>query len=80
MRSSSEVPVRGRVVKLAFGIAGIVLGIGVAAGVWLTRIPGRTPAGQPPLVTIRAETIGTVESRFDAAREKWRIVALLSPT
>src|SRR5262249_6527071 len=77
---SRKQDVRGRTIRLAIGGSAFLLALGLAAGAWLARAPGRTPPGQPQLRTVRADTVAGLASRFDAARGKWRVVALLSPT
>lgn len=43
-------------------------------------IPGRTPAGQQPLVTLRAPDVPEFAAAFDAAPAGPRLVLLVSPT
>ena len=47
------------------------------AVVW-TRLPARTPAGQPPLAEL--STSEAVRSEFNRLAGKTRVIILLSPT
>lgn len=42
--------------------------------------PPRTPAGQPPIVTLAPATLGALEERFNLADDRTRVLVLLSPT
>ncbi len=42
--------------------------------------PGNAPAGQPPMITMTAEAMETLQEQFNAAPEATRVVLLLSPT
>ena len=41
---------------------------------------GDVPAGQPPLATLDAASLGTLRDDFNRAAGKVRIIVLLSPT
>jgi hypothetical protein len=47
------------------------------AGVYLWG-PSKTPAGQPPLLTL--STFSEFQSAFDSAADQSRLILLLSPT
>jgi hypothetical protein len=47
---------------------------------WLRLAPRAAPAGQAPLVTLDARNVGMLAEAFDAAADRTRILALLSPT
>ncbi|HXZ21018.1 MAG TPA: hypothetical protein VEG63_13790 [Candidatus Acidoferrales bacterium] len=49
----------------------------LAAYLWA---PGRTPLGQPPLVTLSAASVPEFAAAFDAAPAGPRLVLLVSPT
>ncbi|HWB84533.1 MAG TPA: hypothetical protein VG675_10360 [Bryobacteraceae bacterium] len=60
----------------------IVLTVALAIGggiFYLTR-PGRTPAGQPPLVEITGPSLAALQAEFNRTSFSLRIILLLSPT
>lgn len=63
---------------LAFVFAGTLALFGVLA--WRELAPLRGPAGQPPVVRMRARDAGELARAFDAAAGRRRVLALLSPT
>ncbi len=64
-------------VAIAVGSAAALLAAG-AIGARLFTV--KAPAGQPAVVEIDASTFDTLKDRFNAASEKPRLLALLSPT
>lgn len=47
---------------------------------WYLWVPAGSPAGQPALVHIDAQSYAQFKSAFNDARSTVRVVALLSPT
>jgi len=41
---------------------------------------GQTPAGQPPLKDLSAQSVGEIKNQFNAAKDDVRVLLLLSPT
>ena len=41
---------------------------------------GQTPAGQPPLKNLSAQSVGEIKNEFNAAKDDVRVLLLLSPT
>ena len=41
---------------------------------------GQTPAGQPPMKSLSAQSIGEIKNEFNAAKDDVRVLLLLSPT
>ena len=41
---------------------------------------GQTPAGQPPMKSLSAQSIGEIKNEFNAAKGDVRVLLLLSPT
>ena len=52
----------------------------LGASVWYLFGPGTAPEGQPPLLSLAPGNLSRLQSDFNAASEKIRIVAVLSPT
>jgi len=61
-----------------FILAGAVLAL--VAILWTLSHSSQTPPGQPQLVTLSAQNLSTLFQQFDAASDRTRVVALLSPT
>ena len=40
----------------------------------------KTPAGQPPLSDLTAQSLETFRTQFNSAKDRTRIILLLSPT
>jgi hypothetical protein len=57
-----------------------IAAIGSAGWVWLIHAPRRTPAGQPALARLEAQTLPAFRDAFNARAGQTRIVVLLSPT
>ena len=64
---------------ILFACAALVLSCAAVAA-WLAWAPRRVPAGQPPLTTLRPETLPAFRAAFDRGQGDVRILALLSPT
>jgi hypothetical protein len=62
-------------------VAGLVVAV-VSAGVvlWMKLAPRRVPPGQPPLLTLNADSLWAVREAFNASRDEVRVLAMLSPT
>ncbi len=58
---------------------GIVAGVLAAAGWWQFLRRG-APAGQRPLVTLDATSIGSLKGQFNASADAARVIVLLAPT
>ena len=52
----------------------------LAAAVLYLYSGGQTPAGQPPLKNLNAQSVGEIKYEFNAAKEDVRVLLLLSPT
>ena len=52
----------------------------LAAAVLYLYGAGQTPAGQPPMKNLSAQSIGEIKNEFNAARDDVRVLLLLSPT
>lgn len=59
-------------------------GIVIAGGLGLVAVyllsPGKTPPGQPSLVSLSSENLLSLKEAFNAASNRTRIIAFLSPT
>jgi hypothetical protein len=70
--------------KRAVRVLGFVLAaILVAAGAWVLWIkssPRNTPAGQPGLSHLSAQSLPELRDAFNGAQGQRRLVVLLSPT
>ena len=61
----------------------VILGAFLIGAGWVAYhiyAPRRTPAGQPPLTRLTAETLGGFRDAFNAASGTTRVLAMLSPT
>jgi hypothetical protein len=56
------------------------LAVLLAAVLWYLYAPRRTPAGQPPLATIRNGSLEALRADFNRDSGHVRIILLLSPT
>jgi hypothetical protein len=65
--------------KRAYIIVGILVALLAAAGLYLYS-GGQTPAGQPPLKNLRAQSLGEIKNEFNAAKDDVRVLLVLSPT
>ena len=65
--------------KRAYIVVGILVALLAAAGLYLYS-GGQTPAGQPPLKNLRAQSLGEIKNEFNAAKDDVRVLLLLSPT
>ena len=52
----------------------------LGTSVWYLFGPGTAPEGQPPLLTLAPGNLSRLQADFNAAADKVRIVAVLSPT
>jgi hypothetical protein len=64
---------------IALGVACLAL-IGTAAIAWVKLSPRTTPAGQPPLTFLDEVSFGQLRAVFNAAADRTRVLAILSPT
>jgi hypothetical protein len=53
-------------------------GLGLLAMYLLS--PGKTPPGQPSLVSLSSESLLSLKQAFNAASNRTRVIAFLSPT
>ena len=63
--------------------ASVLLAAVAAAGAWLgwsNLAPRHTPAGQPELTRLDAETLPALRAAFNASAGRKRILVLFSPT
>jgi hypothetical protein len=65
--------------KRAYIVGAILIAL-LAAGVFYLYGGGQTPAGQPPLKNLRAQSIDEIKNEFNAAKDDVRVLLLLSPT
>ena len=65
--------------KRAYIVVGILVALLAAAGLYLYS-GGQTPAGQPPLKNLSAQSVGEFKNEFNAAKDEVRVLLLLSPT
>jgi hypothetical protein len=63
---------------LLVAVAAIVVCLAVFA--WMRFSPRHVPPGQPPLATIRADSVPAFRDTFNAAEGEVRVLAMLSPT
>ncbi len=63
---------------LAAGGLVIAGGLGLLAAYLLP--PGKTPPGQPPLVSLSPASLLSLKEAFNAASNGTRVIAFLSPT
>ncbi len=56
----------------------VVGGLGLFAVYLLS--PGKTPPGQPSLLSLSPETLPSLKEAFNAASNRTRVIAFLSPT
>jgi hypothetical protein len=57
----------------------VAVALAMAGGIFYLTRPGRTPAGQPPLVEIIAPP-AALQAEFNRTSSAVRIILLLSPT
>lgn len=67
-------------VKKSIAIAALAVALAAGGAGWYYWGPVAMPVGQPPLLEITPQTIEQVRADFNAAADRPRIVALLSPT
>ena len=65
--------------KRAYIVSAIPVALLAAAGLYLYS-GGQTPAGQPPLQNLSAQSVGEIKDEFNAAKDDVRVLLLLSPT
>ena len=63
---------------LAAGTLVVAGGLGLFAVYFLS--PGKTPPGQPSLASLSPETLPSLKEAFNAASNRTRVIAFLSPT
>jgi hypothetical protein len=63
---------------LAAGVLVIAGGLGLVAVYLLS--PGKTPPGQPSLVSLSSESLLSLKEAFNGASNRTRVIAFLSPT
>jgi hypothetical protein len=61
-------------------VGGIVIVASAAVLAWVRWSPRHVPPGQPPLATLRAESLQAFRDTFNASRGQVRVLVLLSPT
>ncbi len=65
--------------KRHYIVGAILVVLLAAAGLYLYG-GGQTPAGQPPLQNLNARGVGEIKNEFNAAKDDFRVLLLLSPT
>jgi hypothetical protein len=65
--------------KRAYIVGAIPVALLAAAVLYLYGA-GQTPAGQPPMKNLSAQSIGEIKSEFNAVKDDVRVLLLLSPT
>ena len=63
--------------KRKYIVGAVLVGLLIAAVLYLY---GQTPAGQPPLRNVTAQSVGEIKNEFNAAKDEPRVLLLLSPT
>jgi hypothetical protein len=66
--------------RIAWLIVIFLAAAGTAAGSWLVYGARRTPEGQPALQALDRSNLRAFRETFNAASDRTRLVALLSPT
>ena len=65
--------------KRAYIVCAVVVA-SLAAAVLYLYGGGQTPAGQPPLQNLSAQSLGEIKNEFNAAKDDVRVLLVLSPT
>jgi hypothetical protein len=65
--------------KRHYIVGAILVVLLAAAGLYLYG-GGRTPAGQPSLQNLSARCVSEIKNEFNAAKDDFRVLLLLSPT
>ena len=65
--------------KRAYIVGAIPVALLAAAVLYLYG-GSQTPAGQPPLKDLNAQSVGDIKNQFNAAKDDVRVLLLLSPT
>jgi len=65
--------------KRRYVVGAVIAALLVAAALYLYG-GGQTPAGQPPLQSVTAQSIDEIKNAFNAAKGEVRVLLLLSPT
>jgi hypothetical protein len=59
----------------------VALALAASGGLaWHRLAPRHAPAGQAPLVTLRTPDLAPLRAAFNDASDRYRVLALLSPT
>jgi hypothetical protein len=66
--------------KLLIALIVVIAAIGAGTFAWVRFATHYTPAGQPPLATLDAGSLGTLKEEFNRAVGETRMIVLLSPT
>ena len=69
-----------RALKALLVAALAIVLVGVSLFAWVKLAPRKVPAGQPPLLTLGPDSLPGFRDTFNAAENRARILALLSPT
>lgn len=70
----------GKPLKSILVLAAAAILVCTAVYAWLKLAPRRVPVGQPPLATIRADSVPAFRDTFNAAEGEVRLLVMLSPT
>ena len=65
--------------KQKYIVGAVLVALLAATGLYLYG-GGQTPAGQPPLQNLSAQSLGEIKNEFNAAKDDVRVLLLLSPT
>jgi len=60
-------------------VAAVLIGTSALFASYVAR-PGRTPTGQPPLVSLSLQNLASFKEAFNATGAQTRLIAFLSPT
>ena len=66
--------------RRVFGWVALLVIVIAAALVWYRFAPRRVPAGQPPLVTLDANSLQSLRADFNRDANQMRLIILLAPT
>jgi len=72
--------------NLGFARIAVVIGIGIAVAALVVVAASykfstrQTPPGQPPLVYLNNQNVEELRAAFNAAADKTRVLAMVSPT
>jgi hypothetical protein len=66
--------------KKLLALWGLTMSAILGASLWYLYGPGTVPEGQPPLLSVDSSTVARLQTDFNQASDRIRVVAVLSPT